>query len=152
VLQVFAKVARDTLRATDIVGRLGGEEFAALLLSTAPEAAVAAERVRAALAATPIVSNGGSIAATVSIGVASGSPTTAIDVLIARADDALYRAKKNGRNRVEIAAGPVDATATSPDHAQALAQAKAQVQAPASVRRRNDEGAVIDGAPESCVA
>jgi diguanylate cyclase (GGDEF)-like protein len=155
VLQVFAKVARDTLRATDIVGRLGGEEFAALLPSTAPEAAVAAERVRAALAATPIVSNGRSIAATVSIGVASGSPTTAIDMLIARADDALYRAKKNGRNRVETAAEPVDATA-SPDHAQALAQAQArlqvQAQVTASVRRRNDEGAVIDGAPESCVA
>src|SRR5262249_9022200 len=129
-------------------------EFAALLPSTAPEAAVAAERVRAALAATPIVSNGRSLAATVSIGVASGAPTTAIDVLIARADDALYRAKKNGRNRGETAAEPVDATAASPDHAQGLAQAQARVQAQvtASVRRRNDEGAVIDGAPESCVA
>jgi hypothetical protein len=49
VLQLFAKVARETLRATDIVGRLGGEEFVALLPSTAAEAAVAAERVRAAL-------------------------------------------------------------------------------------------------------
>jgi diguanylate cyclase (GGDEF)-like protein len=146
VLQVFAKVARDTLRATDIVGRLGGEEFAALLPSTAPEAAVAAERVRAALAAIPIVSNGRSIAATVSIGVASGSPTTAIDVLIARADDALYRAKENGRNRVEIAAEPDEATATTHGHA------KAQAQAAPSVRRRKDKGAVIDGAPESCIA
>ena len=51
VLQMFAKVARETLRASDVVGRLGGEEFVALLPSTLAEAAIAAERVRAALAA-----------------------------------------------------------------------------------------------------
>ena len=103
MLQLFAKVARETLRATDIIGRLGGEEFVALLPSTAAEAAIAAERVRAAFAVATIVRNGRRIAATVSIGVASASPATAIDLLITRADDALYRAKKNGRNRVEIA-------------------------------------------------
>ena len=142
VLQVFAKVARETLRATDIVGRLGGEEFVALLPSTALEAAVAAERVRAALAATSIVTNGRSIAATVSIGIASGPPTAAIDMLIARADQALYRAKENGRNRVEVATEPDDATTVSRDQA-----------APGACgRRRKEEGAVIDGAPEGCIA
>jgi GGDEF domain-containing protein len=44
--QLFAKVARETLRATDIIGRLGGEELVALLPSAAAEAAIAAERVR----------------------------------------------------------------------------------------------------------
>ena len=97
MLQLFAKIARETLRATDIVGRLGGEEFVALLPNTAAEAAVAAERVRVAFAVASIVSDGQRIAATVSIGVASGSPATAIDLLITRADDALYRAKSNGR-------------------------------------------------------
>jgi diguanylate cyclase (GGDEF)-like protein len=140
VLQLFAKVARETLRATDIVGRLGGEEFAAVLPSAALEAVVAAERLRAALAAAHIVRNGRRIAVTVSIGVASGSPTTAIDALITRADDALYRAKENGRNRVEIAADPDDATPASHD------------QAAASVPRRKEKGAAIDGAQQSCIA
>jgi hypothetical protein len=99
VLQLFVKVVRETLRATDIIGRLGGEEFVALLPSTAAEAAIAAERVRAAFAVATIVRSGRRTAATVSIGVASASPATAIDLPITRADDALYRAKKNGRNR-----------------------------------------------------
>jgi diguanylate cyclase (GGDEF)-like protein len=115
MLQLFAKIARETLRATDIVGRLGGEEFVALLPSTATEAAVAAERVRAAFAVASIVRNGRRIAATVSIGVASGSPATAIDLLITRADDALYCAKGNGRNRVEIAGDPAETPAASHD-------------------------------------
>ena len=104
MLQLFAKVARETLRATDIIGRLGGEEFVALLPSTAAEAAIAAERVRAAFAVAsyrpqrPVLSLRRSAS-----GSHLASPATAIDLLITRADDALYRAKKNGRNRVEIA-------------------------------------------------
>jgi diguanylate cyclase (GGDEF)-like protein len=142
VLQLFAKVARETLRATDIVGRLGGEEFVALLPGTALETAVAAERVRAALADAAIVRRGRRIAATVSIGVASGSPTTAIDALITRADDALYRAKENGRNRVEIAADPDDATAVSSGQTGAIGHGC----------RRKEEGAANDGAQQSCIA
>jgi diguanylate cyclase (GGDEF)-like protein len=142
VLQLFAKVARETLRATDIVGRLGGEEFVAVLPSTAAEAAIAAERVRVALAAASIVRNGRCITTTVSIGVASGSPATAIDLLITRADDALYRAKGNGRNRVEIAGDPVEIAAASQDHAAGVARR----------RPRKEEGAAIDDAPERCAA
>jgi len=103
VLQLFAKVARETLRGTDILGRLGGEEFVALLPATLAEAAIAAERVRSAFAAARIVRNGQRIAATVSIGVACSLPSVAIDLLITRADHALYRAKANGRDRVETA-------------------------------------------------
>ena len=142
MLQLFAKVARETLRATDIIGRLGGEEFVALLPSAAAEAAIAAERVRAAFAVASIVRNGRRIAATVSIGVASASPATAIDLLITRADDVLYRAKKNGRNRVEIAGDPAETPAASHDQAAGIPRR----------RRRKEEGAVIDGAPESCIA
>jgi diguanylate cyclase (GGDEF)-like protein len=142
VLQLFAKVARETLRATDIVGRLGGEEFVALLPGTAFETAVAAERVRAALAAADVVRRGRRIVATVSIGVASGSPRSAIDALITRADDALYRAKENGRNRVEIDADPDDATAASRDQAAAIGHGC----------RRKEEGAANDGAQQSCIA
>ncbi|MGO9400324.1 MAG: diguanylate cyclase [Xanthobacteraceae bacterium] len=143
VLQLFAKVARETLRATDIVGRLGGEEFVALLPSTSAEAAVAAERVRAALAAASIVRNGRRVAATVSIGVASGSPATAIDLLIRLADEALYRAKENGRNRVELADEQGDAPEPNHDNKNA---------APQRGIRRKEKGAVNNGAPESCIA
>jgi diguanylate cyclase (GGDEF)-like protein len=142
VLQLFAKVARETLRATDIVGRLGGEEFVALLPGTALETAVAAERVRAALAAAAVLRRGQRIAATVSVGIASGSPTTPIDALITRADDALYRAKQNGRNRVEIAVDPDDATAAAREQATAIAYG----------RRRKEEGAANHGAQQSCIA
>ena len=103
VLQLFAKVVRQTMRANDIVGRIGGEEFVALLPGTLVDAAIAAERMRAAFAAASFVRNGQRVATTVSIGVASGSPLTAIDLIIAHADTALYRAKSNGRDRVEIA-------------------------------------------------
>ena len=142
MLQLFAKVARDTLRATDIIGRLGGEEFVALLPSAAAEAAIAAERVRAAFAVASIVRNGRCIAATVSIGVASALPVTAIDLLITRADDVLYRAKKNGRNRVEIAGEATEKAPASHDQAAGIPRR----------RRRKEEGAVVDGAPESCIA
>jgi diguanylate cyclase (GGDEF)-like protein len=134
VLQLFAKIVRETLRATDIVGRSGGEEFVALLPSTAAEAAVAAERVRAAFELAGIMRNGRRIAVTVSVGVASSSPATAIDLLIMRADEALYRAKENGRNRVEIAGG-LDAPAARHDG-----------EIPGVRRPRKEKGAVFDGA------
>jgi diguanylate cyclase (GGDEF)-like protein len=144
VLQMFAKVARETLRATDIVGRLGGEEFVAVLPSTLAEAAIAAERVRAALAAASIVRNGQRVTATVSIGVSSGAPTTAVDSLITCADEALYRAKAGGRNRVETAS---EQAAASPEAAALHAP-----EPPKRNGRRKEEGAVNNGAPESCIA
>lgn len=147
VLQMFAKVARETLRASDIVGRLGGEEFVAVLPSTLAEAAIAAERVRTALAAaSSLVRDGQRVTATVSVGVSSGSPTTAVDLLLTRADQALYRAKANGRNRVE----------TDNQEAAAIAAPHAPLREaidPARRRsRRQEKGAVNDGTPESCIA
>jgi diguanylate cyclase (GGDEF)-like protein len=143
VLQMFAKVARETLRASDVVGRLGGEEFVALLPSTLAEASIAAERVRAALAAASFVRNGQRVTATVSIGVSSGSPMTAVDLLITRADDALYRAKANGRNRVETAEEVAATPEASPQDGSDSTQRKS---------RRKEEGAVNNDARESCIA
>ena len=100
------------MRADDVVGRLGGEEFFALLPSTLADAAAAAERVRAVFAAAGAEFEGRKIAATVSVGVACGSPMAAVEVLIARADAALYRAKTNGRDRVET---EDEAVAGAPD-------------------------------------
>ena len=102
-LELFAAVVRKTMRADDVIGRLGGEEFIAVLPATLAEAAAAAERVRAAFAAASVESAGRHVAATVSAGAACGSPSAPLETLIARADAALYRAKLNGRNRVETA-------------------------------------------------
>jgi diguanylate cyclase (GGDEF)-like protein len=101
-LHLFASVAKKTLRASDAVGRLGGEEFIALLPSNLAEASIAAERVRLAFEKASALP-GAHATATVSIGIACGSPSAKVDELIARADTALYRAKANGRNRVEAA-------------------------------------------------
>ena len=103
VLQLFANAARKNMRAGDVIGRLGGEEFVAILSGTLADAAVAAERVRSAFAAAMLAADGPQIPATVSVGVACASPHAAIEMLIARADAALYCAKANGRNRVEVA-------------------------------------------------
>ena len=101
MLSLFAKVARKTMRADDIIGRIGGEEFIAILSGRLSEACVAAERVRSAFEAATLALDSPQIPATVSIGVICGLPNVSIDVLIASADAALYRAKENGRNRVE---------------------------------------------------
>ena len=103
MLQLFASVARKTMRSNDVIGRLGGEEFVAVLSGTQAEAGIAAERVRAAFETATLDPKSQGVRATVSIGVACGTTDTAIDQLITRADAALYRAKANGRNRIEFA-------------------------------------------------
>ncbi|MGC2778013.1 MAG: GGDEF domain-containing protein [Bradyrhizobium sp.] len=104
VLKLFANVAVNHLRLTDLSGRIGGEEFAALLPCSIEEAMVAAERVRGAFAASGVVCEDKPVDTTVSIGVAGGPAGTDLDVLLAAADTALYKAKRSGRNRVEASA------------------------------------------------
>lgn len=103
VLKIFAGVASDSLRATDVIGRIGGEEFAAFLPCSTDEAAIAAERVRLAFQDCGATAAGVAVPTTVSIGLAGAGADMPIDQLLASADKALYRAKKAGRNRYKIA-------------------------------------------------
>jgi diguanylate cyclase (GGDEF)-like protein len=105
VLQVFAESTRETIRAADLFGRLGGEEFAAMLRNVRREdAVVLAESIHRHFVEAAAYVDGYAVGATVSIGVVL-SHDAALDVpeLLAQADQALYYAKERGRNRVEVA-------------------------------------------------
>jgi diguanylate cyclase (GGDEF)-like protein len=103
ILKLFAVIVVNALRLSDLSGRIGGEEFAALLPCSLEEGVIAAERVREAFAACGIADDAGPVDTTVSIGVAGGPAGTELEVLLAAADTALYQAKRGGRNRVEAA-------------------------------------------------
>ncbi|MDC7788852.1 GGDEF domain-containing protein [Rhodoplanes sp. TEM] len=105
VLQVFADTTGRTVRPSDIVGRLGGEEFAAVLYDIGRERAlVMAEDIRSRFADAASLVEGRPIDATVSIGmVLTDDPALDVPKLLRHADQALYRAKERGRNRVELA-------------------------------------------------
>ena len=104
VLRSVTKTILSCLRKEDVMGRLGGEEFAIFMINTdLSDALVVAERIRAKVNASPMVVRGHSVNCSISIGAtayASGDP---LDRLIRRADQAMYFAKANGRNRVEYA-------------------------------------------------
>ncbi len=105
VLQIFAESTRETIRAADLFGRLGGEEFAVVLRNVRREdAIVLAECIHRHFVEAATYVDGHAIGATVSIGVVI-SQDTALDMpaLLAQADQALYCAKERGRNRVEVA-------------------------------------------------
>src|SRR5205823_903969 len=101
VLRLFAATVGTNMRDNDVVARLGGEEFVVMLPGTVSDAVAAAERVRLAFEAAGRTVRAHELAATVSVGAACGAPTANIAQLIGHADDALYRAKRHGRNRVE---------------------------------------------------
>ncbi len=105
VLRAFAAVLRATVRESDLAGRWGGEEFLLLLTGTGADgAAQLAERVRLALAEMPIASSDGSaFTVTASFGVAPHREGGDDGTLYAAADEALYRAKAAGKDRVELA-------------------------------------------------
>jgi len=110
VLREFAALALGQLRRADVLGRMGGEEFAILLPQTGEADAIRlAERLRSALAAHAVTTPDGRVCrCTVSIGVAESQPDETFAQLCIRGDRALYRAKHTGRNRV-----CADATAAS---------------------------------------
>ncbi len=106
VLVEVANRMEATLRAYDSLGRFGGEEFLIVMPDASEEGAEAlAERIRCAIAERPVNTPSGPIDITVSLGtvVRVMDQTTRIEVLIEEADQALYRAKDAGRNRVESA-------------------------------------------------
>ena len=103
ILKLFAIIVINELRISDLSGRIGGEEFAALLPCSLEEGVLAAERVRETFATSGIAVDEGPVDTTVSIGVAGGPAGTELEVLLASADTALYQAKRGGRNRVEAA-------------------------------------------------
>jgi len=109
--EVLAKIAtliRRNVRDTDIVGRYGGEEFIIILPKTNLSSAwVVAERLRSIIEKSEMKDSAGNIfTITVSQGLAGWERDEDTTSLISRADEALYRAKEKGRNRVQILLGP----------------------------------------------
>jgi diguanylate cyclase (GGDEF)-like protein len=105
VLEIFTEAARQSIRSSDLIGRIGGEEFAAVLSDTSQEKAVAAaERMRETFTQMAREVDGRPVCATVSIGLVHCKELV-LDVpeLLAQPDPALFFAKENGRNRVEVA-------------------------------------------------
>jgi len=106
VLKAISSLIEGAVRQTDVVARYGGEEFSAILINAGREEAIEiAERVRKSVADSPFPNDraqpNGKL--TVSLGVATFSPImTTPDAFIREADNALYRAKRAGRNRVEV--------------------------------------------------
>lgn len=112
VLQGFVRTVSDVLRESDLIGRLGGEEFAVLLPNTASEGGTAlAQRIVESVRASPIEVAGEHIAYTVSIGGGYLSTETSFAALLSRADAALFQAKRAGRDRLELAVATLPDTA-----------------------------------------
>ena len=114
VLQIFAETITRTLRAPDMSGRMGGEEFAFLMPGTnAADGQRIAERIRLQFSEAARKVGGCAVNATVSVGVATAATPAELTDLIGAADEALYRAKAAGRNQVamvDCSAAPSDVT------------------------------------------
>lgn len=106
VLKIIAACCKNILRELDVIGRLGGEEFAICLPQTSiEEAKPVAERCRKAVEETVIpTEDGQEVQVTISMGLAQWQDGDSLDDILRRADKALYEAKDNGRNQVMIAA------------------------------------------------
>jgi two-component system, cell cycle response regulator len=105
VLQEVVHRVNSTVRAYDTVGRYGGEEFLIVAPSSGVEGVLRlSERIRLAIEAKPISTDAGGISVTVSLGLAVSSETAPLDskMMLTTADEALYRAKAEGRNRSEM--------------------------------------------------
>lgn len=100
----FARVLRESVRAEDCIGRIGGEEFAIVMGESSPEdAGKMVARVRQALVEHPLVDDGQKIPLTASFGIAAFAGDETKEALLMRADQALYQAKEAGRDSVIVA-------------------------------------------------
>jgi two-component system cell cycle response regulator len=118
VLKEIAERLRSHVRASDVVARLGGEEFLVIAVGTIGDLArVVAERLRQVVADAPVRAGGQDLPVTVSIGVAEASAGGSAEGLLKRADDALYRAKEGGRDRVEMDRTPGQGEGSPPSGA-----------------------------------
>jgi diguanylate cyclase (GGDEF)-like protein/PAS domain S-box-containing protein len=108
LLREFSRQMRVAFRHSDILGRIGGEEFSVLLLESSLHRGIEiAERLRQQVEKCPLQLNDITVPYTVSIGVTTASVSDAsLDIIMRRADAALYRAKRNGRNQVEFDNSP----------------------------------------------
>ncbi|KPA89699.1 diguanylate cyclase [Pseudomonas sp. RHF3.3-3] len=103
VLKIIATVLRKHLRGSDFIARFGGEEFVLLMPATPVATGLKlAEHLRAAVEACPFHFRGERVTITVSLGVSAFKAGERSDHVLKRADEALYRAKNGGRNRVEL--------------------------------------------------
>jgi diguanylate cyclase len=103
VLKIIASVLRKRLRGTDFIARFGGEEFVLLMPDTAPTAgAKLLEKLRASIEACPFHFKGEPVTITISMGLTAFKPGEHSDLVLKRADQALYRAKHAGRNQVAL--------------------------------------------------
>jgi diguanylate cyclase (GGDEF)-like protein/PAS domain S-box-containing protein len=106
VLRAIADRCRSALRKTDVIGRFGGEEFVVLFVETGlVEAQRVAERLLAKVAAPMVTADGVPLPVTISAGVVERRPGETLDSVLKIADEALYQAKREGRNRV-VASDP----------------------------------------------
>ena len=104
VLRVLGRILREGLRASDFSARYGGEEFVSLLPETGAEAALSlADKIRETVGGSDFKGGGGHVSVTLSAGITQASEADSPEVLIKRADQALYQAKQEGRNRCRIA-------------------------------------------------
>lgn len=107
VIREVAERLRGNVRASDVVARLGGEEFLVIAVGTIGDLArIVGERLRQVVADTPIRAGGEDLAVTVSVGTAEAAAGSSGEGLMKRADEALYRAKQNGRDRMEMDVPP----------------------------------------------
>ncbi|MEJ7808203.1 MAG: GGDEF domain-containing protein [Telluria sp.] len=112
VLKAVASLLQDSLRGTDFCARFGGEEFVMLLEQTSEDGAlVCAERARRLVESAKFSALGDDFQVTVSLGVTWYQPKEQISQALSRADEALYRAKHAGRNRVETSSAATDGPA-----------------------------------------
>jgi diguanylate cyclase (GGDEF)-like protein len=119
VLQQVGQTIQDCCRTSDLSARLGGEEFTVMLTETnLEEAQLVAERLCTAIRVLTFAHPSGQFHVTMSIGVAEVAPTQTLEELLKEADEALYAAKRTGRNRVVLAPDLASLTASEQaDHA-----------------------------------